>query len=130
MDMTDTPAPRGRNSGQIAVGLIVVAMGVMLLVDRYLDPDVPLMRSWWPLILIVMGAARLVTTRPCRDGRSRSRRSGVWLIMIGLWGVVSESHLFGFTFATSWPLLVIGAGVIIVWRSLETSSRPPLRREP
>jgi hypothetical protein len=129
MDMSDTPAPRGRDTGQIVVGLIVVAMGAMLLVDRYLDPDLPLMRSWWPLILIVMGAARLVTGPSCQDGRPRSRRSGVWLIMVGLWGVVSDWHLFGFTFGTSWPLLVIGAGVMIVWRSLETGSRRPLGRE-
>ena len=50
--------------------------------------------------------------------------------MVGLWGVVSESQLFGLTFATSWPLFVMGVGVMIVWRSLETGSRPPLRREP
>ena len=68
---------------------------------------------------MVMGAARLATTQADPDGRVRSRRSGVWLIMVGFWGLISEFHLFGFTFATSWPLLVIGAGVLIVWRSLE-----------
>jgi hypothetical protein len=129
MDMTDTPAPRGRNTGQIVIGLIVLAMGAVLLVDRYLVPNVSLMRSWWPMILIVMGAARLATPPTSPENRCSRRRSGVWLIMIGLWALVSDSHLFGFSFATSWPLLVIGAGVIIVWRALETGSRPPIRRE-
>jgi hypothetical protein len=130
MDLTDSPVPHRRNTGQIVVGLIVLAMGVMLLADRYLDQDVPLIRSWWPMILIVMGAARLGTVRSHPDGRPRSRRSGVWLIMVGLWALASDSHLFGLTFATSWPLLVIGAGVMIVWRSFEPGCRPPARREP
>jgi hypothetical protein len=129
MDMSDTPAAHGRNTGQIVVGLIIVAMGVTLVADRYFDPDVPLVRSWWPMILIVMGAARLGSAGLCQDGRPRSRRSGVWLIVVGLWALASDSHLFGLTFATSWPLLVIGAGVMIVWRALETGSRPPMRRE-
>jgi LiaF transmembrane domain len=128
MDMTGTPTPSRPNVGLIVVGLIVLTMGGLLLADRYFSLDVRLMRSWWPLVPIVMGAVRLATAHPYPDGRSRSRRSGVWLIMIGLWALVSDSHLFGFTFNTSWPLLVIGAGVLIVWRSLETGARVPSRR--
>ena len=130
MDMTETPAPGGPHAGQIVVGLIVLAMGGLLLADRYFGTDARLTRAWWPLVPIVMGAARLATTEGDPDGRVRSRRSGVWLIMVGFWGLISESHLFGFTFATSWPLLVVGAGVLIVWRSLDTGARPPHRREP
>ena len=115
MDMAKSHCQRGPNAGQIAVGLIVVAMGVMLLVDRHFGADTRLIRSWWPFVLISWGP---YGWRP--PGRScgvRPRRSGAWLIIIGLWGLVSESHLFGLTYATTWPLLVIGAGVMIVWRS-------------
>jgi hypothetical protein len=129
MEMVDPPAPRGRNTGQILVGVIVLAAGAMLLAQRYFEPHVPLMRSWWPLLLVLMGAIRIVTADSnshCRSGRVRS---GVWLIMIGAWAFVSDSHLFGFSYATSWPLLVIGSGVMIVWRSVETGSRRPMRRE-
>jgi hypothetical protein len=130
MDFPHTPPARRRNPGEIIVGAIVVAMGLLLLADRYLDRDLPLMRSWWPLILIVMGAARLANGVSGRDGRPRSRRSGVWLILVGMWALASDSHLFGLTFGTSWPLLIIGAGVMMVWRAVETASRPPLGREP
>jgi hypothetical protein len=129
MDMTDTSAARPPHVGQIVVGLIVLALGGLLLADRYF-PDEQLMRSWWPLVLIVMGVARLAVVQVEAHCRSRSRRSGVWLIMIGLWALISDSHLFGLTFATSWPLLVIGVGVLMVWRALDTGAKPPMRREP
>jgi Domain of unknown function (DUF5668) len=129
MDLLETPSRR-RNTGEIVVGVIIVGMGLLLLGDRYLDRDLPLMRSWWPLILIVMGAARLANGDSGPDGRPRSRRSGVWLILVGVWALVSDAHLFGLTFGTSWPLLIIVAGVMMVWRAVETASRPPLGREP
>jgi hypothetical protein len=126
MDTSGGPAPR-QSTAQIVVGLIVLGMGALLMLDRY--SDIRLIRSWWPLIPMLMGAARVATAAPGPDGRVHGRRSGVWLIMIGLWALVSDSQLFGLTFATSWPLLIIGVGVLKVWRALETGARPPLRRE-
>jgi hypothetical protein len=116
--------------GQIVVGVIILGMGMMLLADRYLDADVRLVRSWWPFIPMIMGVGRLAALPVQPERRAGCRRSGAWLIMVGLWALVSDSHFFGFTFATSWPLLVIGSGVLMVWRALETGSRQPVRREP
>jgi len=129
MDTPDTPACGRPNTAQIVVGAIVLGMGLVLLANRYFGMDVQLMRSWWPLLLIAMGSVRLTTSGASRDGR-RCRRSGVWLIMVGVWGAVSDWHLLGFTFATSWPLLVMGAGVMMVWRAFETDAGSPVRREP
>lgn len=33
--------------------------------------------------------------------------------------MVSEFQLFGLDYSISWPLLVIGAGINMVWRSFE-----------
>jgi hypothetical protein len=128
MDTTGSPAPGGQNTTQIVVGLIILGMGAVLLLDRY--SDVRHIRSWWPLIPILMGVVRVMNTHPQPGPRAGIRRSGVWFIMIGVWAFVSDSHLFGFTYGTSWPLLIIGTGVLMVWRALETGGRPPLRREP
>ena len=54
-----------------------------------------------------------------RDGRRHSRRSGLWLLAIGVWGTVSEFQLFGLGYSISWPLLVIAAGINTVWRAFE-----------
>ena len=117
------------NTGLVLVGGLVALVGVMLLVDRLGDRDTSLLHSWWPFVLIIMGAARLATPRRSCDGRPRSIRSGVWLIVVGLWGLVSESHLYGLTYQTAWPLLVIASGAMIVWRSLEGPPEPSARRE-
>ncbi len=30
-----------------------------------------------------------------------------------------EMHLFGLDYGTSWPLMVVGAGLLIVWRAYD-----------
>ena len=128
MDTTDPPAPGNQNTAQIVVGLIILGMGAVLLADRYADAR-PI-RSWWAMIPILMGVARLMTSHPQPHKRAGIRRSGVWLIIIGVWAFVSDSHLFGLTFGTSWPLLVMGSGALLVWKALDPASRSPVRREP
>ena len=129
MDTPDSPTPRRADTGQIVVGLIILAMGAMLLLDR-LSPGTYALRSWWPFVLIVMGAARVVETPDGSRHHGGKRRSGVWLITVGLWGLVNEWRLFGLTYGTSWPLLVMASGALMVWRSLEVRTDPTARREP
>ena len=127
----DTPdAPRSRpDTGQIVVGLIILSMGGLLLLDR-LSEGTYAMRAWWPFILIVMGAAKMANA-PDATGRERGgRRSGVWLVLVGLWGLVNEWRLFGLTYGTSWPLLVMASGAMMVWRSFDARTRATSTREP
>jgi hypothetical protein len=113
--------------GQVVAGIILMIVGLSLLVDR-LDLDVRLSGHFWPFILIVMGVARLTDGGAACDGQ-RHTRSGAWLLYLGLWGLVTEFHLFGLDYRTSWPLLVIGAGAGIVWRALDTPRPHPDRQE-
>jgi len=129
MDTPETLPSRRPDTGQIVVGLIILAMGGMLLLDR-VAPGTHAMRSWWPFVLIVMGAARMVEG-PGVSSRGRGkRRSGVWLVVVGLWGLVNEWRLFGLGYATSWPLLVMASGAMMVWRALEVRAHATSRREP
>jgi hypothetical protein len=113
-------------TGKVVAGVIVMIVGLSLLVDR-LDWDVRLSGHFWPLILIVIGIARLAD-RSAACGARRSVRSGLWLVYVGLWGLINEFHLFGLNYGTSWPLLVIGAGVGMVWRALD-EPRPRTHRQ-
>ena len=88
------------------------------------------MRSWWPFVLIVMGAARMVNGPDVSPRERGKRRSGVWLIVVGLWGLVNEWRVFGLSYGTSWPLLVMASGAMMVWRSLEVRAHATSRREP
>lgn len=100
------------------VGCAMILLGVALFYVQHQDWDVPWSRTWWTFILMFLGAERLINPG-VQDGVRASRRTGLWLFAIGAWGLVNEMRLFGLTFATSWPLLVIVAGINTVWKALE-----------
>jgi hypothetical protein len=115
---TEMQAPR-RNNGRILAGIAVILAGLATLFDRIGLRDLHLSSHYWPLILVTLGVLRL-SDRSRPDGSRRSARSGAWLVFVGLWGLISEFRLFGFDYGNSWPLLIIGAGVLIVWRAFES----------
>lgn len=110
------------NSGRVLVGLAIVAVGIIMLIDRMGFADIHLSGRFWPLILIGLGLIKMFDP-PQRDGH-RSRRSGGWLLWVGVWGLVSEFHVLGLEYATSWPLLVIGVGIGMVWRAFAEPRAP------
>jgi hypothetical protein len=120
MDSQDSD--RQPNGGRVFVGLVIILIGLALVTDRTGFYELHLSGQLWPLILVALGTLKVLDPGRC-GGRPRSRRGGVWLLYVGCWGLVSEFHLVGFDYRTSWPLLVIGAGIIVVWRALEKVDR-------
>lgn len=130
-------SPQPLRFGAVAGGLIVLTVGAAMLLDSTGTFDIRIGRLFGPLIMIVIGAtmllnagfvgsscgAKVADARPGRAGRrGRHRRhsglGGIWLIGIGSWMLVSQSHLFGLNFGNSWPLIVILAGLMIVIRGM------------
>ena len=110
---------QGADGGRVLAGLLVIAAGLVLLADRLGMDGIHLSGRYWPLLLIAFGAVRFLNPPAGRHGRRRSRRPGAWLMYVGAWGLVSEFHVLGFSYQTSWPLLLVGAGVGIIWRAFE-----------
>jgi Domain of unknown function (DUF5668) len=123
--------------GAVAGGLIVLVVGGAMLLDSTGTFDIRMGRLIGPLVMIVIGATSLLndgrigsrsdtsvvdapSSRAGRRGRHRRHRGfgGIWLIGIGSWMLVSQTHLFGLNFGNSWPLVVILAGVMIVIRGM------------
>jgi hypothetical protein len=110
--------PRAHRADLISAGLLTAVVGMLV-------------AAWWPFLLIALGAIRLVSPEPSGSHGGRHRgRSGAWLIVVGLWGLVNEAHLFGFDYGSSWPLLVIAVGAMMVWGTLDAGCGPRVRREP
>ena len=117
--MTTGNEGQERNNGRIFAGLAVILAGLAMLGDRVAGlHGMHLSARYWPLLLIALGLVRL-SDSSLRHGRRRSRRGGAWLVFVGVWALLSEWHVLGLDFGTSWPLLVIGAGIVIVWRAFD-----------
>jgi hypothetical protein len=130
MDTPGQTEERPVSHARVVFGLVVMLVGALLLLDQFdwwgVRWDVPL----WPWILIALGLAKLSHRSSDASGRSRAGRSGAWLLFIGAWGLLNEYRLFGIHYGHSWPILVIGAGAMVVWRAVEHTTGVPARREP
>jgi hypothetical protein len=110
-------------SGPILIGLLFVLIGLALLTDRMGLSGIHMSGRYWPLILIVLGCVRLLTPPDRPDAARSSRWTGAWLIYLGLWFFVNEFRIFGLWYDTSWPLLVVWAGVRMMSRAFERANR-------
>jgi hypothetical protein len=129
----DSREPSVRTFHPVAIvgGLILLGLGAALLLDRSGTVHIDAGRLIAPLVLIVMGAAMTFpgSSASCSarrrdenaDDRMRYRRrrmpaSGLWFIGIGIWMFVSQNHIWGLGFETSWPLFLVFMGLMMVVR--------------
>ena len=110
--VTTTPSP-SRDFGRLFVGLVVVALGVLFLLDsagvlsagRAID-------RWWPLAVVAAGALTLAE-------RPRATVRGLVLVAAGgLLLLFTTDVLEGNAWNYVWPVAVILLGLVIVarWR--------------
>jgi hypothetical protein len=123
--MTKDDDGRRPETGGILVGLVIMFVGLAMLIDRMGISSIHLSGRFWPFVLIALGCARLLTSSTAADGRRPSTWSGVWFIYLGLWFFINEFHVMGFWYTSSWPLLVVGVGIGMIWRAIENSARRP-----
>jgi hypothetical protein len=114
----DFAASRAR----VIFGAVVMLVGVILLADQFDWWGIRVRVPLWPWLLILLGVGKLSGGR-----RHRINRTGWWLIAIGVWGLVTELRLFGVGFRRGWPLLVLIAGLFMIWRAIDPPV-PPERR--
>lgn len=109
--MTAAPEDVKRARDLLALGLILLTLGTIRIMEGGIDfPRV------WPLFILAIALAHLRHPEPKKDGR-QSRAGAIWLLFVAGWGIVTVRHMFGLGYSTSWPLLLIGGGIAIVWGS-------------
>ena len=126
-------------NGRMLLGILILAIGALLLLNNTDIINLGPIHTLWPLILVVIGISTIVNAYDRQDSgvgvwRGRTRRphssGGIWLIFIGLWFLVSSNHLFGLHFRDTWPMFIIAWGVSMVWRSVARQSRQRIAEEP
>ena len=104
--------------GRIGGGAVLIAMGVVMLLDRSNLVRGNVWQAFPGLILVMFGVLNMMTAFRTCDGHKSSPFGGLWLIFIGSWLIGNGMHIYGMTYAHSWPLLIIAGGTVIVLREL------------
>lgn len=99
-----------RRSGAIVAGLVILGIGIGLLLENVGLLPRNNMWQYWPMILVVLGAVKLLLPEEPHD-----RISGLWFVFLGGWLQASLSQVYGLSFATSWPILLIAIGIRLLF---------------
>jgi hypothetical protein len=95
-------------SDQIFWGLIFIAGGTFMLLGQFGIGDFGWsLHKFWPLFVVIIGVSKLF--------QRKSVWGGLWMITLGAWLQAVTLHIYGFTYESSWPLLLVifGAGLIL-----------------
>lgn len=100
-------------SRRITFGLAVTGIGTLALLDNLRLFDMPLLRTFWPLGLVLLGLSHLVAPR-----HRGSWLAGLALVAVGSVMTAHNLDLLQFRLRDWWPVFIIGAGVSILMRGL------------
>ncbi|NGZ83795.1 LiaI-LiaF-like domain-containing protein [Duganella aceris] len=103
-------------AAQMIIGLFVIAIGLLFLLDNLGWLDLNIRLHIWPTALIFFGILKLLQTRT-RSGMV----VGAALTAIGTLTMLKETGLLAISWRTLWPILLIAAGLAVVFKS--TSGR-------
>jgi hypothetical protein len=110
----ESRAARVYTSSTVIVGLLLVAAGVALLLERVGALPAPWRLGVWPVLLMAYGVARL--TRPTRRGRE-----GLFFVLAGAWWFAGTAGWI--SPAITWRLLIVARGASLVVQALTTPPR-------
>jgi hypothetical protein len=102
---------------RIVLGLALVAVGVMLLLEFQGFFEFGDIWQYWPLILVVLGVAKFV-----QADRRDDQGTGIWLVLMGAWLLVSLQHYWDLYFRDTWPAIFVVIGLSMLWKALPPMS--------
>jgi hypothetical protein len=101
-----------RLHSQLGAGIFLLIIGIILLLDNFNILDVGSVWKFWPAIIIAIGLWKLLDAQVARE-----YQKAFSMLFIGSWLFISELHIFGLSYGNSWPILLIGIGISMLWKS-------------
>ena len=108
MDFDDRPV----HEGTIAFGALIMGLGLLFLMDRMNLLEASSLAVYWPGLLVAFGMTRIVW--PSRPG---SEVGGLWIALVG--GLLLLDKVDVMPLRESWPVFVIMAGLLVMFRALD-----------
>jgi hypothetical protein len=93
------------------IGVIVLLLGVILTLGNFDIIDAPAVVRFWPVLLIIFGAVKLL-----EPGSSGGRIFGGLVGAVGLVMVLNRMDIVDLDLWDFWPLLLVIAGASLIWR--------------
>jgi predicted membrane protein len=104
--------PNRNVDGGLIGGTIVVLVGLVFLLDNMGFVSINHLFRFWPMLLVIGGLASLLS--------SQGRVKGVVLIILGAIFELDALGIAHFRWSSLWPLAIIGAGLMVMWTTLES----------
>src|ERR1700676_587498 len=101
-------------AGGIVIGALIVAVGLMILLDNMGIVRFHDVWRYWPVLLIVFGVSRIL--------ESRAPAGYIWggvLTLAGALLLLDNLDIVVFDFNLVWPLLIIAFGLSMLLRSMD-----------
>jgi hypothetical protein len=109
--MNEAAKRQAIDRGTLVSGIILIGLGgLFLLSELEVMRFGHVVRRYWPMIIVLVGLPKLFSRETVW--------SGLWLIAVGVWLQISHLGLFGLSYGTSWPLLLIALGGGMILRSM------------
>lgn len=105
-------ADRGLTS-QVLMGVLVIAIGLLFLLDNLDLIEVHEALAFWPLVFIFAGIAKLLDT-----SSPNGYLVGLAGIGIGTAMILNRLGIVYFSWRTAWPLILIAVGAMVVYRAV------------
>ncbi len=113
METDERSDRRERLGRRLALGVIVIAAGVLFLLGNLGYPFHVDISRWWPVLIIVFGLAKLAL-----GSCGRKRLWGLFWTFAGTWLLLDQLGLVTLSFWRLWPVFLIVFGVSLVMRAL------------
>lgn len=110
--MKNDPHP-GNATTQVVLGLLVIAMGLLFLLDNLGFIDMHRAFSFWPMLFVIVGTVKLCDTRT-----QGGTLLGACLVGVGVLLMLDRMDIIDFSWRTIWPLVLIGLGGVLVAKAV------------
>ncbi|MBI3149175.1 MAG: hypothetical protein HYZ17_11760 [Betaproteobacteria bacterium] len=107
-----------RSRKHILWGLALMLAGLVFLADRLGFLELGPFWTYWPMAIVVAGLIDLATAQTLKQ-----YADGAFIVLLGAWIYVCKEHLWGWSFATTWPAIMVAGGASMIVDGLTRKNR-------